>query len=272
MIDYKEKYGKSLGLIKSPTDPRDYQFSDLITCAPRYEIPDTYLQELPPFIYDQGKSSMCAACAASTIRYIQENKKDQSEITEPFSPCFVYGNRNEMDVYEGMLLRNVAKKSREGIVLFSELPYFCSVREAMNYVNERRDELFDKAYPFRTSSFYTAKTKKEMQIAIMETGAILTGIPVYDCFYHPDKDGKIIYDPNTCGENNGGHAQVFTQWKTDENGKLWWGSINSWSSDWGRGGMSWIPEDYPLMDDAYVLVDEVTEMKFNEYKEKYEVK
>ena len=269
MANYKEKYGKTLGLIKSPTDPRDYNFSDVLACAPRVKIPDNYIQELPPFIYDQGNSSMCCACAYSTIRYIQESKKDQSELTEPLSPCFTYGNRNPMDIYEGMLLRNCAKKGREGSVLFSELPHFCSVQKAVKYVKERKDELLEKAESFRISSFYTAKTKEEIQRGIMETGAVLTGIPVYECFYTPDEEGRIIYDPETCGENFGGHAQVYFCWRTDENGKVWFGSINSWGDSWGKNGMSWIPEDYPLMDDAYILVDEVTDTKFKEYKEKF---
>lgn len=258
---------KGLGLIKSPVDKRDYKFKDLFLGV--MKIPDNYSSEIPSFIYDQGESSMCCACAYNTIRYIQESSKDQSELTEKLSPCFTYGNREDGQDYEGMLLRDCCKKGREGSILFNELPYFCTEAQAKEHVNANKQDYLTKANPFRISSFYTCNTREEIQQAVMLTKGVLIGIPVYKCFYEPDKDGKIQYSKKTRGSSYGGHAQALVGWITDENGKLWWKLINSWGEDWGVGGISYIPEDYPWMDDGYVIVDEITEMKFKDYNIKY---
>lgn len=258
-----------LGLNPSKKDIRDYKYSDLLGGRPIKDLPQNYESDMPYFVYNQGESSMCCACALNSIRYMQEHKNSQSELTKALSPCFTYGNRNQGHEYEGMQLREACKKARDGQVLFSVLPHFTNVEMAIQLVNERKDELMEKAHPFRITSFYTCDTVDEIKSAIMETQAVLIGIPIYKCFYYPNENGEIKYCPIFKGKNYGGHAQAIVGWKTDKYGKLWWKSLNSWGEEWGKDGYCWLPENYPWMDSAYVLVDEVTEMKFKQYVNKF---
>lgn len=275
---FKRKLKKELsnnmgmGLVCGKDDDRDYKYSDLVMSSQLRNLPKNYESELPFFVYDQGQTSMCCACALNSIRYMQEKQKDQSELNEALSPCFTYGNREENQNYEGMELREACKKAREGQILFRELPHFTDVNTAMQLVKKKREAYRNKARPFRISSFYTCSNKDEIKSAIMETQAVLIGIPVYDCFYVPNKEGEIKYNAKKRGENHGGHAQVICGWKTDKNGKLWWKSLNSWGKQWGKDGYCWLPEDYPWADKAYVLIDDVTETKFKQYKERFKYK
>ena len=102
----------------------------------------------------------------------------------------------------------------------------------------------------------------------MQTGAVLIGVPVFDSFYTPDKNGIITYVKGQ--ESNGGHAICLRGWK-EIDGQFYWLIQNSWGSKWGnRGdGSAWLPAKYPWMDNAYVMLDYVTECKLEEYKKKY---
>ena len=265
-----KKYG--LGLIQSPYDPRDYKFKDLCPMG-AINVPDYYETKVEYDItYNQLNSSQCCASAISYIRYLQEADKEQSELNEPFSPTFIYGNRDFGNDYEGegMYLREASKKARDGMVLFNELEYPCSYPKAKKLFLKRKDELLTKAKPFGGISFYTCNSRKEILAAIMNCKAVLIGIPVFKCFYEPDENGIVHYDPKVDIESDGGHAVVLLG-LTNIDGKEYWILKNSWGAKWGnRGnGTCLLPVEYPWMDDCYVLVDTETEMKFKEYKEKF---
>lgn len=269
-VDYFEQYGEqTLGLLPSPYDSRDYAFTD-ITKLFALRIPDDY--ETPNnVVYDQGQTSMCAAFSSNMLRYMQENDiEKQSGLSEPLSMGFTYADRLDGEDFEGMYLRSVASKwVSDGSCLKSDFPYIGTyeyVKEQFNKSN--KSELLKKANPFRISSYYTCRSREEVQTAIMTTKGVLLGIPVFKSFYYPNKYGIIEYDKNKGERALGGHAVLIRGWRTINN-KLYWVLQNSWGDTWGNKGSCLLPEDYPWQDDAYVLVDNITELKFNQYKEKF---
>lgn len=267
MVDYKRKYGKKLKLLQSPYDNRDYKFGNAVPMK-AFKIPTSYKTQDIDFTYDQKSSSMCCASAYSFIRNLQERDNEQSQLESVFCPSFTYANRLDGEDFEGMYLRSCCKKGREGSVLWGEMKYPNSYIKSKKEFLERKDELLEKANPFRISSFYTCTNRKEIQVAIMETKAVLIGIPVYDCFYTPNEKGIINYVKGQ--ENQGGHAISIYGWDIIDD-KFYWLIKNSWGEDWGNlgNGSAYLPEEYPWMDDCYVLVDYVTEMKFKEYNDKF---
>ena len=113
MIDYKSQY-KVGGCIPQPKDKRDWKLDKLIPLS-AVELPREYCSKIPyKWIYDQGRSSECCACAYSMIRIMQE--LEQSHIDEPFAPSFTYANRDEGEDYEGMMPRKCC--SSENMVLY----------------------------------------------------------------------------------------------------------------------------------------------------------
>ena len=269
MINYKEKYGRTNSAFADPYDRRDWKFRDSVFAVSPRGIPDNYQTKDSPFTYDQGSTMMCAACAYNFIRFLQEREAGQSELTEPLSPAFTYCNRPDEEAMEGMYLKSPLRNGKNGSILFTEFPDYGLLSTLKVKFDANKTNWMKKAKPFAINSYYECNSRKEVQQAIMNTGAVLIGIQVYDCFYTPDKNGHINYDPNKDYRSDGGHALAVYGWKTDKNGKLWWLVKNSWGEGYGIKGSCWLPEEYPWMQNAYVAVDNTMEMKFTQYMEKF---
>lgn len=269
MTDFREKYGRTNRALVDPYDHRDWKFKDTVFAVSPKGIPANYQTKDSDFTYDQGNSMMCAACAYSFIRYLQEREKGQSELTAPLSPAFTYCNRPEEEAMEGMYLKTPMRNGKNGSILFHDFPDFGKLAELRPKYNENKAEWMKKAKPFAINGYYQCGSRKEVQQAIMNTGAVLIGVQVFPCFYKPDKEGYINYNPNLDYISDGGHALAVYGWKTDRTGKLWWLVKNSWGGDYGINGSCWLPEEYPWMQDAYVAVDNTMEMKFTQYMEKF---
>ena len=262
--NYKKIYSNNT-LCQSPYDKRDYKFKDLVGNA-NIEIPTKYETPDLGWTYDQKDSSMCAPSAYCYIRCLQEYDKEQSELTGKVSPSFHYANRDIGHNHEGMHLRNLCSRGRDGSVLFDRMTYPNTFEGARAEFFANEEKLRKEAKPFRITKYYTCRSRKEVQQAIMTTKSVLIGVPVYDSFYRPNSEGYIEYHQGEVFHGN--HAIVIDGWKTIE-GKLYWRIKNSWGKTWGHlgNGHAYLSEEYPWMDNAYVIVDEVTEMKFKEYQE-----
>lgn len=255
------------GFIKSPYDKRDYNFKQYVPLQ-AIDIPKNYESDQMDFIYDQQKSSECCACAFNSLRYLQESK--QTKLNQAFSPTYTYGSRDPLENYEGMYIRNCLKKARTaGSILYSELPGFYSVNDSMKLVNRKKADYLIKGEPYRISGFYVCRSREAMQTAIITCMGIMTGIPVFDSLYDVTSDGVVNYDPNRDIKDNGGHCILITGWKTDKDDKLWWRCLNSWGANWGDNGYFWLPEEYPLIEDCFTATDEIIEMTFEEYRQKF---
>lgn len=265
-IDFKQRYKNTNKLLPSPYDRRDYKFKNLIPVSAMI-IPDQYETERTPFIFDQGSSSMCCAASYCTIRYLQE--KEQSEISQPFSPAFQYANRIEGEDFEGMYIRSCCKKGLEGSIPYSDLPGFYKLATCKRLVNKNKKEFFEKASHFPISSYYQCSNRESVQAAILTTKAVLGGVFIYDSFYNIDESSYVLYDKNKDTKNYGGHAIVICGWKTDDDGKFWWRIQNSWGKEWGDKGRGWIPEEYPWTESPWALIDTDITIMWDEYKEKY---
>lgn len=269
MNNFKEKYKDNNNLLLSPYDSRDYKFKDLVPLG-AIKIPDNYESPKTPFILDQGNSSQCAACAYTTVRYLQE--QEQSQITEPFSTSFQYANRPKEENFEGMYLRTICKYGLQGSIPNSEFPGFYSYASAKRLFLLHKSKYLEMAKEFAISSYYVCGSREQVQSAIITTKGVITGIPVFDSFYNPDENGYINYDPTKDIKNYGGHAQLLVGWKTDENGNFWWITQNSWGKDWANNGRAYLPAAYPWLDNAYAIVDNNFDKTWEDYKKQFNIK
>lgn len=261
--DFKDLYGdKYIGLIPSPYDKRDYKFRDIAQPLGMGGLPSEYQSPRFPFVYNQGSSYMCCACAYNAIRYLQENSS--SGLQEPLSPAFTYGNQDENETFEGMYLRSCCKKGREGSILLRELDGFYTKPEAMSLVKANRENFLIKADNYKIESFFVCNSRIEIQQAILEYKGVITGIPIYDCMFNVGSDGIVNYDPYKDIDSSGGHAVAITGWKNINN-VFHWVVLNSWGTEWGDSGYCYLPESYPWIDRAYVVVDDDSSKVYEDY-------
>ena len=267
MPNFKKLYSDTNALYKSPYDGRDYHFNDLIL-AGSVKTPTNYESDKTPFIYNQGRSSMCASCSYNIIRYMQEVSDSNSGIEEPFSTVFNYANRPETENFEGMYLRTVCKRGRDGSVPYSVLPGFFNLQTCKAKLKRDKDKLFSMAKPFAISSFYQVSSREQIKVAIYTLKGVIAGIYVTDEFYNPVNKEYVIYNPNN-PRNYGGHAIAVVGYKEDKDGKFWWRVQNSWGKEYGNNGRIWLSGDYPFIESPYAIVDNIDELKWKEYKKKY---
>ena len=230
------------GALKSPYDARDYQ----LTVSGTETFPDTF--ELPKVtIKNQGSISSCVAHAASSV--VEYHHKIQHNETKLFSTEFIYGFRDVgYYVGEGMFVRNALNTLRKhGDVPLDDLKGNNACLMAMHNVNNNIEELKDKAYPHRISSYFRVRSEKDIKSALMHHGYVLACMN-----WH--KGAKLVdgvYTPTN--EVSGGHAIVIYGW--NEKG---WLAQNSWGENWGNNGRFIIPFNFKFKE-LWGITDNITD-------------
>jgi C1A family cysteine protease len=181
----------------SPFDIRDYKVA--IT---QEEFPDTF--SLPEVtVKNQGSTGSCVAHASSSV--VEYHNKRQENTDTVFSTEFIYGYRPAgYYVGEGMYVRNALKTLREvGDCPLADLTGNHKCPEAMQAVEAKLDELKDKAYPHRISTYARVNTTNEIKQALMSFGYVVVSMP-----WHKDyrlRDGVYTYTSN---DTSGYHCVV----------------------------------------------------------------
>lgn len=255
----KSSYGT--GCLKSPYDSRDYQFSTLVAGSwwSKSKNPIEFIPsyEIEPF--DQGDTQMCCACAVAMSRYIGE--LNDSGIQERFSPAYIYANRANSVVVdgvyegEGMYLKDALKQlTISGDCAFWMFRSFGTYNELKEFYDGNKGTMDNAAHPYRVSSYYAVKTDNEIKKAILSTGSVLASFIITSGWYDTKEDGII----RTYGNIESGHAVLIIGWKIIDN-KQYWIILNSWGKEWGDNGLGYI-ETTEMMMEAYCIVDDVHEV------------
>lgn len=271
MEDFRDKYTHN-NLIPDYYDSRDYKLTDLIPLR-AIRIPKEYESPRAPFVYDQGESFECASCAYNYIRYLQESDTEigGSGIDTKFSTSFNYANRPDEENFEGMYLRTVCSKGRDGSIPWEVFPGFHTLAKCKMEFQKNKLKWLEMAKPFKISYYYQCTTREQVQQAIIECKGVIAGIFVLDCIYDVNASGIVQYNPGKDTKNYGGHAIAIVGWKTDDYGNLWWIAQNSWGEGYGNGGRFYLPEKFPWMGSPYAIADNEIVEKWVDYKIKYAI-
>lgn len=223
----------------SPFDVRDYHI------ATAKDFPETF--ELSSVsVKDQGSTGSCVAHACSSV--VEYHNKKQQGTNTIFSTEFIYGYR-PLGYYvgEGMYIRDALKTiTKLGDCPLTNLRGNHECKEAMAKVEEQFNELVDKAYPHRISSYAKIKTEKEIKTALMNYGYVVVSMD-----WHKDyklKNGVYTY---TSKETSGRHCVLIYGW--NEQG---WLVHNSWGHNWGRKGKFIVPFDFKW-NEAWAVIDNI---------------
>jgi hypothetical protein len=224
----------------SPFDIRDYRVA-VTTEA----FPESFkLDEVT--VKNQGSTGSCVAHACSSV--VEFHNKRQEGTNTVFSTEFIYGYRPAgYYVGEGMYIRNALKTLRElGDCPLSDLRGNQKCPEAMKNVEAKLEELKDKAYPHRISTYAKVESIDEIKQALMNFGYVVVSMPWYKDYKL--KNGVYTF---TSEETSGYHCVVIYGW--DERG---WLVHNSWGSGWGQKGKFVVPFDFEWRE-AWAVTDEI---------------
>lgn len=224
----------------SPFDIRDYRVA-----ATAAEFPDTFV--LPEVsVKNQGSTGSCVAHACSSV--VEFHNKRQEGTDTVFSTEFIYGYR-PADYYvgEGMYIRNALKTLREvGDCPLSDLKGNNKCPEAMENVEANLEELKNKAYPHRISTYAKVSTDEEIKNALMNFGYVVISMPWYKKYKLTDG----VYS-HSSDEYSGYHCMLIYGW--DERG---WLVQNSWGSLWGKKGRFVMPFGFKWRE-AWAVTDNI---------------
>ena len=233
---------ETLGAIFSSLDVRDYKA--VCTASPKsfqkeFELPIIRIKS-------QGSVGSCVAHALSSVveyfNYIQHNIKTL------MSTGYIYGNRRKSTHKgSGMIIRDALSTLKDyGDVEDKDFPYNVEVPAAINKFNKTVDELYEKGYPSRISSYYRVKTEAEIKTALKAKYPVVIAMKWYSDM--KVKDGILT----TKYKNySGGHCMLLYGW--NEKG---WKVQNSWGMTWGNRGTCIIPYDMKIRE-AWAVVDTI---------------
>lgn len=221
------------GCMPSPPDDRDYTVETVALAAP--PLPETYLCDSMK-VLNQGSVGSCVAHACATALGYGELASGMNNAHD-FSRGFIYGNRKATDYQgEGMYVRQALKQLNHcGDCEYSDFPYNETYPKVKARIEANRDNLLNKAEPFKIVNYFRCYSNDEVKRALLNQGAVVISIPVYSSFSAecpiPSKNDKY----------EGGHAMCVIGWD-----KTGWIIQNSWSKGWGKKGTLHLPYEYPI--------------------------
>lgn len=227
-----EKYMLNNNCLPSPEDKRDYTLSQV--CQAAAAIPEEYTAKGMK-VLNQGAVGSCVAHACATAMGYGELKGTNP--AHDFSRGFIYGNRKPLDYQgEGMYVRQALKQLNHcGDCEYIDFPYNETYPNVKAKIEKDKENLLAKAEPFKILNYFRCYTNDEVKIALLNQGAVVISIPVYESFSSNCPIPKI-------GEKRrGSHAMCIVGWD-----KTGWIIQNSWSRLWGKGGFLHLPYDYPV--------------------------
>ena len=240
------------GSIPSPVDVRDYKL-----VAKAYDtsiLPETFTLDVLK-IKNQGMMSTCVAHALSELmeHQIYKDTKDYEEL----STDFIYGCRRDTEYKEeGMYIRDALSNAKSyGDVFLDELPGNSLVGPAIAKFEANFENLKDRAYENRISTYYRITSENELKLSLYNHGPVIAGMKWYSNCSFDNEYHYSYYELDSFT----GHAVLIIGWDKDS-----WIIQNSWGREWGDNGLFKICIENSLgtvFYEAYGVTDDIVAVK-----------
>lgn len=229
-----KKYLKTGGCLPSPEDSRDYTIKDAVACMVAHFPEEFCLNGMS--VLNQGAVGSCVAHACATAMGYGELQSGFKN-AHNFSRGYIYGNRRPTDHQEeGMIVRQALKQLNHcGDCEYKDFPYNEPYPKVKAKIENNKTELAEKAAPFKILNYFRCYSETEVKAALMNQGAVIITIPVYESF------AKNCPLPKEGEKKEGYHAMCVIGWNKDG-----WIIQNSWSAFWGDKGKLYLPYEYPI--------------------------
>ena len=154
-----------------------------------------------------------------------------------------------------MYLRDGLKVIQKyGDVEYTLLPGNTNTPQACQKVNNNFEELKEKAFPNRISTYYKINSLDELKYSLYHHGPVVASMKWYNDS-KINSDGIYCYTPN---EQFYGHAVLILGW--DENNLI---IQNSWGIDFGKKGLFYVPLNKinEVFRELYGITDDIINIK-----------
>lgn len=230
------------GALFSPVDVRDH----VLRCTSSQPLPESHQLSMVR-VKNQGNVGSCVAHAlAEVVEYYNSVQLNDREI---MSTGFIYGNREYNTKGEGMYIRGALKALQKyGDCKKNNFRENVEVPEAIELFEKRIDNLKDRAYPYRISSYARVFTKEAVKRSLLAGNPVVIAVDWYSDM--KVKDG-VLTSGYSEDLKSGGHCMVIYGY--DEEG---WKVQNSWGTYWGVQGTCTMPYKSPIRE-MWVVTDNI---------------
>lgn len=231
----------------------DYGFIDILDM----KYGDKYIN--PAFdpqsinIIESQKYNSCVNHAGSSGAELEEYKQTGQRIQ--LSNTFNYLCTREDSHWqgEGMYIREYAEaRKKYGTCEAIYFDIASSYEDWKKSGKKPSKEAYNNALNYRIGAFFRIKDVTDeyaIKRAVKQYGYTLISVPVYNTFSKGETPG-LIPIPQSEDELLGYHLIVIIGW--DEYGRYIF--INSWSKNWGKNGLGYLPINYPIRE-VWIFVD-----------------
>lgn len=214
-----------------------------------------------------GRQGGQASCIGWTLGYyyktFQEYRErgwDISSVQGQFSPSWIYNQRTTeeceddagMSYYDG--LRILEQEGAATLASFSYNP--------KDTCTQPSSAVYDEAWAYRIDSFsnvFAGAGSADINVLktlLADDQPIAVGIPVYESFYKVTYDDPLVPQHEEGEKLYGGHAMLIVGYDDEIGG---FKTVNSWGSDWGQDGYSYLSYDFVQHDawEGWIMEDYV---------------
>ncbi len=228
------------GILPSPPDPRDYAVEDIPVATVR--IPDFHILNESPIVYNQGQTPYCGGASGAgiaTAYYDVYNMVPKGG----FSMTFLYWLSKQYDGIpdiDGTYIRTILKMMHKyGCAPLGTTPF------SVNKIDITPNAL-KEAENYRIESYARLNNMNDIKQAMVKGLYVIIGTLVTKDNW--SRVGGYLSFP--AGELYGGHATFLYGYDNSiDNSGIdphigYYLGQNSWGTDWGNGGMFFLPYDY----------------------------
>ena len=213
-------------------------------------LPKSYsLKQYCPTLKSQGQHGTCTSWAttyaARTICEAINNKwTDKAKIDkEAFAPIFVYYQIKDADDVEcqnGSYISDAFKLLQsKGAPKYKDFETQCAERIPQQLFETAKDYVIDDYFRLFSSNDSRTKKIENTKKALSENKPVVVCMAVYESF----SDAKDKWNGvKKAGEKPGYHAMCAVAYDDEKYGGAFL-LMNSWDTNWGNGGFTWISYD-----------------------------
>jgi hypothetical protein len=229
-----------LTALLSKITANDVSYETYLKAGTAPTLPKTFvLYSILLPIRNQGTTNCCVAF--STACAIEYKNIMSNKYLDYLSPAFIYNNRRDLNVDNGM-------DSKNAIDIVKNLGVAIDKLYTIDMLNKKIDStIYDNAINYKILNYNYITTLDTLKYALFNNGPVIAILPVFQA------TGIFWRKPENYNNNNFGYHCINFVGYDDTEQKLL--MRNSWGTNWGINGYQWFPySEFSTIVEAWTLL------------------